>query len=444
MQNLTEGSEAKIIIRFTLPLLAGTLFQQLYNVIDSMIVGNYLGRNALAAVGQSFPIMFFFVSLAIGFTIAANILIARYVGAKNDVMLKRVIHTSLIIILILAITITILGLLLSPTILRLMKSPPEIYEQAVSYLRIMFVGMISLFAYNTYGAFFRGFGDSKNPLKALILAALVNIVLDFIFVLYFNWGVQGAGIATILSQVLSFFWLFYYSRKLHPAFKFNIFKLEFDRELFIKTIKLGIPSGAQNALVSLGMITLTSMVNSFGANAAAAYAATVKLDNFATLPAMSISTALSSFTGQNFGAKKYTRIKKGLRVGLLLGVSITGLIFILTLFFGKYAITAFVDDSMVVAIGTEYLRIVSISYIFTSILFILSGTVRGLGNTFFPMITTIIGIWGIRIPAATLLSRFWGLRGIWIAIVCGFFVGATLLMLYYKFGAIQKKIQETA
>ncbi|UTC75486.1 MATE family efflux transporter [Treponema sp. OMZ 792] len=439
MKNLTQGNELKQITLFSLPMLLGNIFQQLYNVVDSIVVGKNIGDHALAAVGISFPVWFIFISLVIGFTMACNILIAQFVGAKKYEEIDRVIQTSILILFWAGLIVTVIGIFFAPYILKMMNTPSDVFEEALIYLRLIFSGMIFLFIYNAFNSMLRGFGDSMTPLYALIISTIINIGLDCLFVIAFKWGIAGAAIATVIAQFVSCLWLILYSRKKYEAFRLNFFKLRFDKLICVQSVKMGFPSGIQQALVGGGFMALLSIVNTFGTQTAAAYSAAGKLDGFIVMPALNIGVALSSFTGQNIGAGKLDRVKRGLHASLLLGLGITVTATTAIVIFGKSVMHLFVNNPEVIALGARYLIIVAPAYFFNTITFTLNGVVRGAGETVFPMISTLMAMWVFRVPAAALLSKYLGSDGIWLAVSIGSAAGCLLTFIYYCSGKWKKK-----
>lgn len=434
MKDLTRGNEAKLIFFFSLPMLIGNLFQQLYTTVDSVIVGRFIGSRALAAVGAGFPIIFLVVSLVMGVTIGITVLIAQYYGAKSMKKLKRAIETSLIFLFFASLAVTALGLSTSGLILRLMKTPAVIFSQARDYIDIMFAGALFMFGYNALSAILRGLGDSKTPLVYLIIANILNVGLDLLFVVVFRWGVRGSAWATILSQACAFFIALYHLGKKHELFQFNIRHMVFDRKIFFTALRIGLPTGVRNMLVALGFIALISIVNGFGASATAAFTAASRIDSFAGMPAMNLSMALATFTGQNIGARMVHRVKKGFIATFVLSGVISLFITLAAVFLGPALIAFFTTDPEVIHIGSRYLLIVGGFYIFFSAMFVTNGLLTGAGQTLIPMFSTILGLWAVRIPVAALLSRSMGTDGIWLGMPLAWLVGLALSFGYYLTG----------
>lgn len=434
MKDLTHGNEAKLILLFSLPMLLGNVFQQFYNMVDSIVVGQFVGKQALAAVGQSFPVIFVFVALVTGFGMASNILVAQYYGAKKFDRLQAVVDTSLAFTVVFSLAVTALGILGAPVILRLMRTPGDVLPGAVLYLRIIFAGTIASFAYNTFSAIQRGLGDSRTPLYALIISTLVNVALDLAFVVFFGWGVAGVAIATVIAQVVSVSWTALYLAKKDTVFKLDVTHIRFDRAIFREIVRLGLPSGIQQGLVGAGLMTLTGVVNQFGTNPAAAFSVAGKLDSFAVMPAMSMSLAIASFTGQNLGAGRKDRVHRGLAYALSIALAVSGTIAAILYFRGDWFIRLFSGDREVIRIGTEYFKIVAFAYVAQTVMFCFSGVLRGAGSMVFTMLMTLMSMWIVRVPLALVFSRYWGTSGIWWSVVCGFAVGMTGTILYYAFG----------
>ncbi len=439
MQDLTTGKEGKLIFQFAAPMLLGNIFQQMFSVIDAVVVGNFIGKEALAAVGASFPIIFMLVSLIIGLVMGTTVVIAQYFGAKDFVKVKRAIDTMYIYSAIAGIIATVAGLLLAEPMLRLLGLPQEIMPQAVLYLRIYFSGIIIFFGYNGTSAVLRGLGDSKTPLYFLIIATVANIILVLLFVAVFKWGIAGAACATLLANTIAFGLAIYWLNKTHNLIRIAIKGLHFDREIFRQSIRIGLPTGIQQTFVALGGLALMGIVNTFGTNVIAGFSVANRIDALATIPAMSFSQALSTFVGQNIGANKLDRIRTGLRSTIKMSGAITIATTIIIVIWGHIIMSLFTKDSQVIRIGDQYLTIVSIFYILFTMMFIYTGIMRGAGDTFIPMFFSLISLWLIRIPLAYFLSKRIGSEGIWWAIPAGWFIGLSLAFLYYKTGRWKTK-----
>lgn len=440
MNDLTVGSEAKLIIKFALPMLIGNVFQQLYSTVDSVIVGQALGKDALAAVGASFPIILLVVSLILGVTMGSTILISQYYGSKDLKRVKRTIDTTYIFLFFASIVMTIIGLIISEPLLRILKVPEELLLDAKRYLNITFIGLIGMFGYNSVSAILRGIGDSITSLYFLIIATVVNIVLDILFIMKFNWGVPGAAWATIIAQGLSFVLSIIYLNYKNELFKFSIKNIKFDKIIFKLILKVGLPAGIQQMFLSSGIMALQGIVNGFGSNVIAAFTAASRLDSFSTMPVSNFSNALSSFVGQNIGAGKLDRVQKGYKVTIAMSIIFSIIITIIMFLFGDSLMLIFSKDKNVIQEGVKYLHIVSAGYALLSILFVTAGLIRGTGNSIFPMFMTIASLWVVRVPVAAVLSKPFGTTGLWLGIPIGWFLGAVVGVVYYISGRWKKKI----
>ncbi|MBW8327212.1 MAG: MATE family efflux transporter [Prolixibacteraceae bacterium] len=434
MKDFTVGKEAKLILQFSVPLVLGNIFQNLYNVVDSIIVGRFLGKEALGAVGASFPIIFALISMVIGVGSGASTVVSQYFGAKKIEEVKRTIDTIFVFFLGSSILITILGILLSKHIFILLGLPGDILPQAVSYLRIYLLGMFFFFGFAGISSILRGLGDAKTPLYFMLIATINNILFDLLFVIVFKWGIEGAALATIISEGGAFITAAIYLNKRHPIIKLSIRKYIFDRDIFRSCIRIGLPTGFQQSFVAFGMMAIMSIVNGFGTSAVAAYSAAMRIDSFVKMPAITFSSALSTFVGQNLGAFQEQRAKTGLRATLIFSTIYCIFVSLLIIVFGQNIMSLFTQDPEVIKIGQDYLVIVSSFYLLFSIMFSFTGFLRGAGATLIPMITTFTALYLIRIPAATLLSGIIGVNGIWWAEPMGTFVGMLILLIYYRSG----------
>ena len=441
MPNLTEGKEGRTILAFAAPMLIGNVFQQFYNVVDSIVVGRFVGKEALAAVGSSFSITFLLVALIMGVTMGSGIMIAQFYGAGDRENVKKTISTTYVYVLTASVVLGVAGLAGSPALLRLLGTPPEVLPQAVSYLRILLAGLIPVFGYNALTAVFRAVGDSRTPLIYLIVATLTNVALDVLFVVGFGWGVAGAAWATIISQTAAFLLSYRATqRSPHEVLHLDLRHVIFDRKLFARSMSIGIPTGIQQALVAMGMMALTRIVNGFGTDALAAYTAAGRLDTFAGMPALNFSLALVTFVGQNLGAGKPDRVRRGLRATLLMSGGTALVISAVMVTFRTALIAVFNTDPAVVAIGSRYLVIVGTSYVLFAAMFVVQSVPRGAGDTLVPMLVTLLALWVIRVPASWLLSRRLGTDGIWAGMPIAWLVGGTLNTIYYFRGRWKTKV----
>jgi putative MATE family efflux protein len=447
MRDLTQGREGRGIFRFAAPMLVGQLFQQLYTFVDQIIVGRYLGKEALASVGASFPILFTLIALIIGVATGGTIVISQFFGARDFNRVKRAIDTIFIVMGIMAVIMTVVGVTLSEEIFRLIRLPEELIPTANTYFTIYVSGLVVFFGYNSVAAVLRGLGDSVTPLYFLILATILNIGLDLFFIVKLGMGVEGAALATIIAQGTAFIVAVFYLNSNHELIKFNFREFAFDREIFKQSLRIGLPTGLQQTFVALGMMALMGIVNGFGTDVVAAYTAAGRLDSLAIIPSMVFSHALSTFVGQNIGAGKIGRVKRGLSRTLLMASGVALAISLLLILLKIPLMGLFTSDKTVIRIGGEYLTIVTSFYLLFTWMFVYGGVMRGAGDTLVPMFLTLFSLWIIRIPAAVFLSQetvhLFGLsvkgaglgaKGIWWAIPAGWGFGMVLSLIYYRTG----------
>ena len=361
--DLINGKIWKAILWFSIPMLVGNLFQQLYNTVDSYVVGNFVSSGALAAVGQSTPIINTLVGFFTGLATGAGVVIAQYFGGNHLNKMKKAIHTSIALTLILCVLFTILGIGLSKQILILIGSPDSVMAPASLYLRIYFGGISFVCIYNMGSGILRAVGDSKTPLYYLIVASIINIILDFVFVLYFHMGVAGAGWATFIAQGISALLVM-----IKLVFSKEIYKVEFkdisiDMPILKKIIEIGVPTALQQSIVSFSNVIVQSYINTFGANAVAGYTSYVKIDGFLQLPIQSFAMAITTFTGQNIGAHAIDRVKKGLRTTMAMTFGVTTIGVLIIYIFGEQLVGIFSSDPEVIKYGYLMARIFAAGYL---------------------------------------------------------------------------------
>jgi putative MATE family efflux protein len=438
MKDLTTGKESKLILEFAAPMLLGTIFQQLFSIVDSIVVGNFIGKEALAAVGASFPVIFVMVSMIIGLVMGTTVVISQYFGAGDIARVKKAIDTMYIYSAIAGVISTIVGLIIAEPLLRLLDLPENILPQASQYLRIYLSGMLIFFGYNGTSAVLRGLGDSKTPLYFLIIATVANIILVLLFVAVFHWGIAGAAYATLVANAIAFGLAIYWLNRTHKIIRISLTGMHFDRETFRQSIRIGLPTGIQQTLVAIGGLALLGIVNKFGTNVIAGYSVASRLDAMAMIPAMSFSQALSTFVGQNIGANRPERIRTGLIATLKMSGLVTVITSLTVLLGGHLLMALFTKDPDVIRAGDQYLTIISSFYMVFSLMFIYTGLLRGAGDTLIPMFFSLLSLWLIRIPVAWFLSGKIGAVGIWWSIPAGWIVGLALSWMYYKTGRWKK------
>lgn len=438
IKTMTEGSPLKIILAFSFPMLIGNVFQQLYNMVDSIVVGNYVGKLALAAVGTGFPIIFMMSAMFIGLGLGATILISQYIGAGDMENVQKTAQTIYTAMIIGSIPISIIGFFLATPILELINTPPDALPMASTYMKIIFVGMIGSFGYNVNAGILQGFGDSKSSLLFLVIATVINIVLDLVFVIAFHWDVAGVAIATIIAQAFSWIFGIIYMRKKYEILRFSILKLKYDKEIFKKILKLGLPTGIQQTLFSIGIISLQSLVNSYGSDFIAGYNAANKIDTFAFMPIQSFSNAVTTFTGQNIGAKKFDRVHEGLKTAMALSVLVC-IVCLAIIPAGPFLLGMFNSDPAVIEAGMIYLSNVMPTIFILAIVFTINAVMRGAGESIVPMIGAITSLWLGRIPAAYFIADNFGKEYIFFSYGVGWLLYLMISGPYYLSGKWKTK-----
>jgi putative MATE family efflux protein len=338
-----------------------------------------------------------------------------------------------------SVILTFVGIYASKYIFKLISLPEDVIPLAVNYFSVYSIGFVFFFGFHGTGAILRGLGDSKTPVYFLVISNLINIGLDLFFVLGLGWGIRGVAAATVIAQTGAFFTIIWYLNKYHTFLNISPLKMRFDKEIFRKSIRIGLPSGIQQTFVSVGFLALYRIVNMFGTSTIAAYAIAMRIDSFAVLPAMNFSAAISAFVGQNIGAGKFERISRGLKSTLVMMSIVSITITALAISFAEPVIGLFTNDQEVIDIGKHYLYIVSAFYVVFSSMFVLMGLLRGAGDTLTSMFITILTLWVIRIPASYFLSLKIGYMGIWWGIPVAWIIGMTLSFFYYKTGRWKKK-----
>ena len=445
MKDFTTGNETKLILNFAVPMLLGNVFMQLYQFADTVIVGKFLGKEALAAVGASTPIIFMVISLVMGVGIGASVVISQYFGIKQYDKVRTTCDTLFMFLLAAGAAVTVLGYFFSRSLLDLMGLPEDILPHATEYLQIYFLGSILLFGYNAVSGILRGIGDSKTPLYFLIIASVTNVVLDLVFIIVFGWGVAGAAWATVISQGLSFLLCVLYVNRKNEIIRVRLFHTRFDKKIFGQCMRLGLPTGLQQMFVGAGNMAMMGIVSGFGTDVIAGYTAANRIDMFASVPIMNFSAALTSFVGQNISVRKFDRIHRGLRSTLLMSVVSCILINVSIIVFAEPLIGIFTPDpnhadyTHVIQYGRECLVVMNSFYFIFAIMFTFNGLLRGAGAAVVPMLTTLLSLWVIRVPAAAILSQYFGPEGIWWAVPIGWTLGALGSICYYFSGKWKTK-----
>lgn len=432
--DLTEGKVWKVIVRFAVPLLVGNLLQQFYNITDSIIVGQFLGKEALAAVSASFFIYYFIISLVIGVGSGTTVVISQLFGAKQYQKVQLAFSSFFIFMLVGGIILSIAGIIFAEPVFRLTNTPEEVIPQAVAYFRIYIGGTFLFVTFNSIISILRGVGESVRPMLFILITTVLNIAFDLLFILVFKWGIEGAARATVVSQGIGMCIALAYVNNTHPLLSIKKQDMLFDWKLFKESLKIGLPTSVQQCAIALGLIALLGIVNSFGTNTLTAYGAAGKIDTIFTQAILTLSGALAAFCGQNIGAGRLDRVKKGVQFTMYTNIALGLLTFAAVYLFGNEMMRIFTKDIDVVAIGKEYLLIIGGFFIVHGALNVYNGALRGAGDTLFPMITSLVCLWLIRIPLAYYLSSWLGRNGIWWAIGISITIGLIVTFVYYKMG----------
>jgi putative MATE family efflux protein len=432
---MTEGSEFRHIIMFTLPLLFGNLFQQFYNIVDSVIVGRCLGKNALAAVGATGSITYLFYTLCIGLSLGTGILIAQNFGAGNEENVKKLIANSAYVVAAFGAVMTVVSVILAPDLLRLLETQDEIFEDAVGYMRIACSGTLAVAAYNWINAVMRSLGNSVIPLVFLIIASFINIGLDLLFVIVLGMGVGGAALATVIAQGVSAAGCIIFAFARFPQFRLGSEHLRFDLKTAGNCFTKGIPIALQNALISLSMIYLQRTANTFGVTVTATYTATMRVEQLIHQPFISMSTALSTFTGQNLGAGLLDRCIRGYRRTMLaMAVFAVAMLGVFMLFSGNI-VGFFVTEPEVIETGDTALKLSASFYLFLGTIYVTRGLLNGAGDVNYSMMNGIVEVIG-RIGFATVLSAVpeIGCWAVWATSGLTWFITGLMSYIRYKHG----------
>ncbi len=403
---MTEGSIAGSMLRFAVPLFLGQLLQQFYNMADAWVVGNFVDNNAFAAVSSGGNLTFLIIGFFNGIAIGGGVVISRYYGAQDKENVQRAIHTNFLFGILASIVATVAGLLLVPQILVWMNTPESVLPDSLTYFRIYFAGVSTVVLYNICMAVMRALGDSLHPLYYLIISTVVNIILDLLFVAVFHWGVGGAAIATVIAQGLSTVLCIVRMCRLKDYTRLDFRQLRFHKDMMLKVVRQGLPTGIQNSVISVGNLVVQTNINSFGAFAMSGHGAYSKVEGIVFLPITSISMALPTFISQNLGAKKYERAKRGAVFGILSGMILAELVGIAFFFGAEYALRFFVDSAEAVSYGVIHTRTVCLFFFLLAFSHCAAGVLRGCGKSFIPMITMLSFWCGVRIIYVTIALKF--------------------------------------
>ena len=430
---MTQGAIWKKILLFSLPLLLGNVFQQLYNTVDSVIVGNYVGGDALAAVGTSGPIINLLVGLFMGIATGAGVVIARYFGAQDSEGVHDAVHTTLAATFIGGLFLTVVGVLLSPTVVRLVGVPENIMADSISYLRIYFGGIIAMMTYNMGAGILRAVGDSKTPLYFLIISSIVNIILDMVFVIILDMGVAGVAWATLIAQAVSATLTIMMLCRVNASYRVSLRQIRIKMSYLKEIIRIGLPSGLQNAIISMSNIVVQSYINSFGSAAIAGYSTYGKVDAFALMPVMSLSMAITTFTSQNIGAQRYDRVRQGVKAGLCMTCGTAVVLTSLVVVFARALLGIFTSDQQIIDYGLLTMTYQAPFYIILAVNNTLAGILRGAGKASVPSIIMAANMCGVRILwLSILMPIFNSIIVVYLAFSVTWLTTGLCLIWYYR------------
>lgn len=416
LTDMTNGNPAKHILLFALPALIGNVFQQIYNIADSIIVGRFIGSNAFAAVGATSSITFLFFALCNGIGAGGGIIVSQYYGAHDDENVKKCIINAGFIMFMVPILFGLIGFTIAPVLFRLLSTPSAIFDDAVLYTRFMCVGLLFVSLYNYLASMIRALGDSKTPLYFLIISTVINIILDLILVCYFALGIAGAAYATIASQLISALSCGIYAHKTNPYFKFSKHDFSITFQMSYKIIRLGVPMSLQFGLIAISAMAVQRIVNSFGTVVVAAFTATNRIEQLIHQPYTTLGASLATFSGQNYGAKRNDRVYQGYKTGVIIMISLTTVLIAVIQLFGKTITSLFVTDNEVIMLGALGLRITSLFYFALGMIYVVRGVLTGIGDAFFALFNGIVEVIG-RFTIPVLMTVYMGLGrpGIWIS-----------------------------
>lgn len=437
---MTEGNILKSIILYSIPLILGNFMQQLYNTFDSLIVGNYVGSSALAAVGAGGQISFFLVAFYLGASSGAGILISQYYGAKDDEKLHAVVHNMMGIGIVLGVVITVVGIIFCPTFLGWIGTPVDMMPDAVTYLRIFFGGMLFQVVYNMLAAVLNAVGNSKRSLIYLIISSGLNIILDLLFVCVFKLGIAGAAWATVISQAVCCVLILKYLMGVEANYKVKLKDITLQRNYVKRIVKMGFPAAVQNAVIAFSSLLIQAGVNSYGTKAAAGFTAYMKVDGFDILPILSFSLAATTFVGQNVGAGNMKRAKKGAAIIIVINTIYTLIMTCVMTVFDSQIISLFSHDPEVIESGVMCIWALAPFYVLLGLIHSFAGAIRGTGNTVGPMVIILFSLCFYRVLWMMFARPYFSdIRGVYLTYPTSFVIGAVLMIGYAIYLYVWKK-----
>ncbi len=440
--DMTTGSPIKHILKFTIPLLIGNLFQQLYNMVDSVVVGKYVGKEALAAVGSCGSTNFLFFSLSSGLGMGIGVIVAQYFGAKDHVNVRKTIANAYYVLIFASLAVSAVGIALSPFVLDLLDTPTGVYNDTLIYLRTTCVGIVAVALYNGVAAMLRALGDSKTPLVFLIIASVINVVLDLVFVLFCDLEVFGVALATIIAQAVSAVACMIYARRKISYFNIEKSEMKPDWKIIGRTFRIGVPLALQSSMIAVSCMVLQGVVNGFGEDVMAAYTITNRIESIVQQPYGSLGAAVTTFAGQNAGAGKPDRIRKGFRQTVIVVLVFSLILIPVFYFFGRQISSFFVDDKAVIDISYNALRITSLFYFALGMIYVPRSLLNGCGDVAFAMINGFTEVGGrVVFSRLLLLIPSLGHWIVWLTTALTWAITALVCVIRYWCGIWRKKIQ---
>jgi putative MATE family efflux protein len=440
VQDMTEGSIVQKLVMFCVPLLIGNIVQQLYNTVDLIVVGQYIGDDALAAVGLSTNVFFMLLIIFVGVSTGAGILVSQFFGAKDRSNLSHTVGTTITLMIVTSVMIMIVGTVITRPLLRLLDTPVEIIDLAADYLFIILIGIAGPVFYNGIGGILRGMGDSLVPLLFLIITCLLNVILDLVFVAVFHWGVAGAAWATVIAQAVSGILCFIRLAVMKDVLDFNKSLLVPKKSLCLDIARLGLPAAATQLLFSFANMVVQRLINSFGTEMIASTIVVMRVDGFAMMPNFTFGIAMATFVGQNIGAKRYDRVRHGVKTGAIMGIAVSAVLVAIMLLFGKPIIGVFTETDSLINLSYTMIKILAVGYIAMSVIQTLSGAMRGKGDTVTPMWISFFTTVVLRMPLAYLLAYLTRSpeypvgrpEVIYISLLTAWIFGASITLLAYR------------
>lgn len=438
--DMTKGSPVRLILTFSIPLIIGNIFQQFYNMVDSIVVGNFVGANALGAVGACGSLNWLFFSLSSGLGIGIGVIVSQFYGAKRFDQVSATIANSFYVLVSTALVVSILCFAITPAVLRLLNTPDDIINDSITYMRTTCIGIVAISLYNGVSSILRALGDSKTPLYFLILSSVCNVLLDLLFVIAFGWGVFGVAFATIISQALSAVVSLIYSFKKIPYFRLTKEQMKPNFSIIKTSYRLGVPIALQSSMIAVSCVVLQSVVNRFGSTVVSAFTITNRIEQLINQPYNSLGTALTTYAGQNIGAGDTKRVKLGFKKSIYIVAVFSAIMIPVMFLFGKNIAGLFVKETDVIELGASALRITSVCYFFLGMIYIPRGILNGCGDAAFSMINGLAEV-VCRLLFSSVLTRIpkIGYWGIWITTGLTWLVVSIVCLLRYASGKWKQK-----